>query len=59
MPPGRVGAVNIIDLANRNTLSFIATDDLGRKLPNDSFEILGRLDNAEIRGCNLLLPHFN
>jgi hypothetical protein len=55
MPTGKVGAVNIIDLANKDTISFIATDDLGRKLPNGTFEILGRLDNAEIRGCNLLV----
>lgn len=55
MPLGKVGALNIIDLANKDTLSFIATDDLGRKLPNGYFEILGRLDNAEIRGCNLLV----
>jgi len=55
LPDGKVGAVNIIDLANKDTISFIATDDLGRKLPNGCFEILGRLDNAEIRGCNLLL----
>jgi len=59
MPPGKVGAVNIIDLANRDTISFIATDDLGRKWPDGTFEILGRLDNAEIRGCNLLVHHLS
>jgi hypothetical protein len=59
MPVGKVGAVNIIDLANRDTISFIATDDLGRKLPDGRFEILGRLDDAEIRGCNLLVHHLS
>ncbi|MBY0542016.1 MAG: acyl transferase [Sphingobacteriaceae bacterium] len=49
------GGINVIDLANINSCSFIATQDLG-KLHNDgSFEILGRFDNADIRGCNLLV----
>ena len=49
------GVINVTDLANINSCSFIATDDLG-KLNNDgSFEVLGRLDYAQIRGCNLLL----
>ncbi len=49
------GGINVIDLANVNSCSFIATQDLG-KLHNDgSFEILGRFDNADIRGCNLLV----
>lgn len=56
MPPsGRLGVVNIIDLANVDTCSFIATDDLGRAYPNNTFEILGRLDNSDIRGCNLMV----
>jgi hypothetical protein len=49
------GGVNIIDLANINSCSFIATQDLGRVYPDQSFEILGRFDNADIRGCNLLV----
>ena len=52
---GRLGAINVIDLANFDTLSFIATDDLGRKHEDGSFEVLGRLDNSDLRGCNLLL----
>ncbi len=49
------GGVNIIDLANINSCSFIATQDLGRVYADGSFEILGRFDNADIRGCNLLV----
>ena len=52
---GKVGGVNIIDLANLDSCSFIATDDLGRVYDNDSFEILGRFDNSDIRGCNLMV----
>jgi phenylacetate-coenzyme A ligase PaaK-like adenylate-forming protein len=52
---GKSGGVNVIDLANINSCSFIATQDLGKKYPNNSFEILGRFDNADIRGCNLLV----
>ena len=51
---GRAGAINIIDLANRDTCSFIETGDIGIKFEENSFEIMGRLDNSEIRGCNLL-----
>ena len=52
---GKTGGVNIIDLANINSCSFIATQDLGKKHPNSSFEILGRFDNSDIRGCNLMV----
>lgn len=48
------GAVNIIDLANRFSCPFIATDDAGILHPDGSFEILGRMDNADIRGCSLM-----
>lgn len=48
------GAINVIDLANIYSCSFIATDDAGKIYPNDCFEILGRLDNSDIRGCSLL-----
>jgi hypothetical protein len=51
---GKKGGINIIDLANINSCSFIATQDLGR-VSNNQFEILGRFDNSDIRGCNLLL----
>jgi hypothetical protein len=49
------GVLNIIDLANVATCSFIATDDLGKTQMNGDFEILGRLDTSDIRGCNLLV----
>ena len=52
---GKTGAINIIDLANLDTISFIATDDLGRVYEDNSFEILGRTDASDARGCNLLL----
>lgn len=52
---GKTGVLNIIDLANLDTISFIATDDLGRVNEDGSFEVMGRLDNSDIRGCNLLL----
>lgn len=53
-PEGKTGGINVIDLANINSCSFIATQDLGRK-KNKKIEILGRFDNSDIRGCNLLL----
>lgn len=52
---GKTGGINIIDLANLNSCSFIATQDLGKKNPNMTFEVLGRFDNSDIRGCNLLV----
>ncbi len=52
---GRTGALNIIDLANLHTISFIATDDLGRVYDDYSFEVLGRLDASDVRGCNLMV----
>ena len=55
IPDGKAGGINIIDLANINSCAFIATQDLGRKYPNGQFEIIGRFDDADIRGCNLLL----
>jgi hypothetical protein len=48
------GAINVIDLANIYSCSFIATDDIGRLHPDGSFEVLGRMDNSDIRGCSLL-----
>jgi phenylacetate-coenzyme A ligase PaaK-like adenylate-forming protein len=55
VPGTRTGGINVIDLANINSCSFIATQDLGRLLSDGSFEVLGRFDNADIRGCNLLV----
>lgn len=54
--PGRVvtGPINVIDLANRYSCAFIATDDLGRLHPDGTFEVVGRIDNSDIRGCSLL-----
>ena len=51
---GSSGRINIIDLANLHSCSFIATDDLGRMFPDGSFEVLGRIDNSELRGCSLM-----
>jgi hypothetical protein len=51
----KTGGINVIDLANINSCSFIATQDLGKKYPNGSFEILGRFDHSDIRGCNLMV----
>jgi hypothetical protein len=51
----KAGGINVIDLANINSCSFIATQDLGRVYQDGSFEVLGRFDNADIRGCNLLI----
>ncbi len=53
--PEKTGGINVIDLANINSCSFIATQDLGKKNPNNSFEVLGRFDNSDIRGCNLMV----
>ena len=52
---GKTGGINVIDLGNINSCSFIATQDLGKKQPNNSFEVLGRFDNSDIRGCNLMV----
>lgn len=52
---GKTGGITIIDLANINSCSFIATQDLGKVHPDSYFEIIGRYDNSDIRGCNLLM----
>lgn len=52
---GKTGGLNVIDLANLYSCSFIATSDLGRKLPNGKVEILGRFDYSDMRGCNLMM----
>ena len=53
--PGRTGGINIIDLANLYSCSFISTADLGKLHEDGGFEVLGRFDNSDIRGCNLLV----
>ena len=55
LPHGKTGALNIIDLANIHSCSFIATQDVGRVHKDGSFEVLGRMDNSDLRGCNLLM----
>lgn len=52
---GKAGGINIIDLANINSCAFIATQDLGRIHENGTFEVIGRFDNSDIRGCNLMV----
>jgi hypothetical protein len=55
LPAGKAkGAINVIDLANIYSCSFIATEDAGILYPDGSFEVLGRMDNSDIRGCSLL-----
>lgn len=55
LPEGKSGGINVIDLANFNSCSFIATQDLGKNLGAGKTEILGRFDNSDIRGCNLMV----
>lgn len=55
LPKGKTGGINVIDLANIYSSSFIATQDLGKKNEDGSFEVLGRFDNSDVRGCNLLV----
>lgn len=49
------GCLNIIDLANKNSCAFIGTDDLGRVYSDRTFEVIGRVDSSEVRGCNLMV----
>lgn len=51
----QTGGINVIDLANINSCSFIATQDLGKNLTGGFFEVLGRFDQSDIRGCNLMV----
>ncbi|GIV31056.1 MAG: hypothetical protein KatS3mg029_0407 [Saprospiraceae bacterium] len=53
--PGRTGVLHLIDLANIDSCAFIATEDLGRVFADGSFEVLGRMDNSDMRGCNLMV----
>jgi hypothetical protein len=51
----KTGGLNVVDLANYNSCSFIATQDLGKVYNNGRFEVLGRFDHSDIRGCNLMV----
>ena len=55
LPNEKTGALNILDLTNINSCSFIATQDIGKIYKNGLFEVLGRTDNSDLRGCNLLI----
>lgn len=55
LPKQQTGGINIIDLANIDSCAFIATQDLGKTINKNQFEILGRFDNSDLRGCNLLI----
>ncbi len=55
LPPERSGIINVIDLANRYSCSFLATSDIGKLYKDGSFKVLGRMDSSDIRGCNLLV----
>lgn len=55
LPNYRTGGINVIDLANVNSCAFIATQDLGKTHDNKRFEIVGRFDHSDIRGCNLMV----
>jgi hypothetical protein len=52
---GETAGINVVDLANWSTISFIETEDLGKVYSDGTFEILGRIDNSDIRGCNLMI----
>ncbi len=52
---GKTGGINVIDLANIYSCSFIATQDLGKLHHNDTFEVLGRFDHSDVRGCSLMV----
>jgi hypothetical protein len=55
LPAQKTGGINVIDLANIDSCSFIATDDLGRSYEDGTFRVLGRFDASDLRGCNLLV----
>lgn len=52
---GRTGGIDVIDLCNVASCPFISTQDLGRLYADGSFEVLGRFDNSDVRGCNLMV----
>lgn len=51
----QTGGINVIDLANVNSVAFIATQDLGKEIGNNQYQILGRFDHSDVRGCNLMV----
>ena len=53
--PGKTGGINVVDLANFHSCAFIETQDIGVAMESGYFEVLGRMDNSDIRGCNLLV----
>ncbi|TPV34625.1 acyl transferase [Paucihalobacter ruber] len=55
LPENKNGGINIIDLANLNSCAFIATQDLGKLHANGHFEVIGRFDHSDVRGCNLMV----
>lgn len=55
LPENKNGGINIIDLANLNSCAFIATQDLGKLQANGNFEVIGRFDHSDVRGCNLMV----
>jgi hypothetical protein len=55
LPHGKTGGINIIDLANFNSCSFVAVQDIGRINDDGTFEVLGRFDFSDLRGCSLMI----
>lgn len=55
LKPGKTGAINIIDFANIHSCTFLSTQDLGRVFSDGTFEVLGRFDQSDLRGCNLMI----
>lgn len=55
VPPGRSGGINIIDLANLYSCAFVSIQDIGKQQADGRFEVLGRYDNSQLRGCNLMI----
>lgn len=54
-PNLKTGGINIIDLANVDSCAFLETKDIGKQYPDGTFEVLGRFDNSDLRGCNLMV----
>ena len=52
---GKTGGINVVDLANLDSCSFISTSDLGKKHTDETFDVLGRFDHSDVRGCNLMI----
>jgi hypothetical protein len=51
----QTSGINVVDLANVDTVAFLETEDIGKVYSDGSFEVLGRLDNTDVRGCNLMV----